>query len=110
MLLIFKTLSGGESEEVTPVPMPNTEVKFFSANGSWGLPPARVGRCQARVFSYEVLKDKRITSFFNIMELFHSSSVVEQSAVNRSVVGSNPTCGAIWRAVREAEGARLEIV
>jgi hypothetical protein len=27
--------------------------------------------------------------------LFRSSSVVEQSAVNRSVVGSNPTCGAI---------------
>ena len=29
-----------------------------------------------------------------ILILFHSSSVVEQSAVNRSVVGSNPTCGA----------------
>jgi hypothetical protein len=28
--------------------------------------------------------------------LFRSSSVVEQSAVNRSVVGSNPTCGAIF--------------
>ncbi len=27
--------------------MPNTAVKLFSANGSWGLPPARVGRCQA---------------------------------------------------------------
>ena len=27
---------------------------------------------------------------------FHSSSVVELSAVNRSVVGSSPTCGAIW--------------
>jgi hypothetical protein len=27
--------------------------------------------------------------------LFRSSSVVEQSAVNRSVVGSSPTCGAI---------------
>ena len=27
--------------------------------------------------------------------LIHSSSVVELSAVNRSVVGSNPTCGAI---------------
>ncbi len=26
--------------------------------------------------------------------LFRSSSVVELSAVNRSVVGSNPTCGA----------------
>ena len=29
--------------------------------------------------------------------LFRSSSVVELSAVNRSVVGSNPTCGAIWK-------------
>ena len=28
--------------------------------------------------------------------LFRSSSVVEQSAVNRSVVGSSPTCGAIF--------------
>ena len=28
--------------------------------------------------------------------LFHSSSVVELSAVNRSVVGSSPTCGAIF--------------
>ncbi len=30
------------------------------------------------------------------MILIHSSSVVELSAVNRSVVGSSPTCGAIW--------------
>ena len=29
-------------------------------------------------------------------KLIHSSSVVELSAVNRSVVGSSPTCGAIW--------------
>src|SRR5699024_572524 len=28
--------------------------------------------------------------------VFHSSSVVELSAVDRSVVGSNPTCGAIF--------------
>ncbi len=39
--------SGGDSEEVTPVPMPNTVVKLFSADGSWGLPPVRVGRCRA---------------------------------------------------------------
>src|SRR5699024_8603197 len=32
--------------------------------------------------------------------IFHSSSVVEQSAVNRSVAGSNPACGAIRRDVR----------
>ncbi len=34
---------GGDSEEVTPVPMPNTEVKLFSADGSRGFPPVRVG-------------------------------------------------------------------
>ena len=44
--------SGSDSEEVTPVLMPNTEVKFFSADGSWGLPPARVGRRQAYFFTY----------------------------------------------------------
>ena len=27
--------------------MPNTEVKLLSADGSWGFPPVRVGRCQA---------------------------------------------------------------
>ena len=40
-------MSGGDSEEVTPVPIPNTEVKLFSADGSWGSPPVRVGRRQA---------------------------------------------------------------
>ena len=37
-------MSGGDSEEVTPVPIPNTEVKLFSVDGSWGFPPVRVGR------------------------------------------------------------------
>ena len=40
-------MSGDDGKEVTPVPMPNTEVKLFSADGSWGFPPVRVGRCQA---------------------------------------------------------------
>ena len=38
---------GDDGEEVTPVPIPNTEVKLFSADGSWGIPPVRVGRRQA---------------------------------------------------------------
>ena len=42
----FLILFGDDSEEVTPVPIPNTEVKLFSADGSWGFPPVRVGRCQ----------------------------------------------------------------
>ena len=33
-------------------------------------------------------------------KLIHSSSVVELSAVNRSVVGSSPTCGAIGPVVK----------
>ena len=41
-------MSGDDGEEVTPVPMPNTEVKLFSADGSWGFPPVRVGRCQVK--------------------------------------------------------------
>ena len=41
-------MSGNDGEEVTPVPIPNTEVKLFSADGSWGFPPVRVGRCQAK--------------------------------------------------------------
>ena len=36
--------SSDNGKEVTPVPIPNTEVKLFSADGSWGSPPARVGR------------------------------------------------------------------
>ena len=40
-------MSGDDGEEDTPVPIPNTEVKLFSADGSWGFPPVRVGRRQA---------------------------------------------------------------
>ena len=42
-------LSGDNGKEVTPVPMPNTEVKLLSADGS-RLRSARVGRCQATTF------------------------------------------------------------
>ena len=51
--------------------MPNTEVKPLASMVVGNLRPARVERCQAI--------------------LIHSSSVVELSAVNRSVVGSSPT-------------------
>ena len=86
---------GGDSEEVTPVPIPNTEVKLFSADGSRGFPPVRVGRRQADILFLPCLFMKLI--------LFRSSSVVELSAVNRSVVGSNPTCGAIASIAQQVE-------
>ena len=34
---------GDDSEKVTPVPIPNTEVKLLSADGSWGFSP-----CESR--------------------------------------------------------------
>ena len=30
---------GNDSEKDTPVPIPNTAVKFLSANGTWGAAP-----------------------------------------------------------------------
>jgi hypothetical protein len=32
---LHHTMSGDDSEGVTPVPIPNTEVKPFSADGTW---------------------------------------------------------------------------
>ena len=40
-------MCGDDGKKVTPVPMPNTEVKLLSADGSEGFPFVRVGRCHA---------------------------------------------------------------
>ena len=40
-------LPGGHSEREPPDPIPNSEVKTFSADGSVGSPHVRVGHCQA---------------------------------------------------------------
>ena len=42
-----QNLPGGRSAVVPPDPMPNSEVKRRSADGSVGSPHARVGNCQA---------------------------------------------------------------
>ncbi len=42
-----QNLPGGTSAVVPPDPMPNSEVKRRSADGSVGSPHARVGNCQA---------------------------------------------------------------
>ena len=68
------TISGGNDEGVPPVPIPNTEVKPFSADGTW-LVTARESRSPPD-------------------PIFLSSSMAEHSAVNRRVVGSSPTWGA----------------
>ena len=69
------TISGGNDEGVPPVPIPNTAVKPFSADGTW-LETARESRSLPE-------------------SIFLSSSMAEHPAVNRVVVGSSPTWGAI---------------
>ena len=53
--------SSNDGKEVTPVPMPNTEVKLFSANGSWGLSPCKsrtlLGCCYSEVAQLVVASD-----------------------------------------------------
>ena len=46
---VKKNLSGGSSAVVPPDPMPNSEVKRRSADGSVGSPHARVGNCQTSI-------------------------------------------------------------
>ena len=48
MILVLNEYSLVMMAEVTPVPIPNTEVKLSSADGSWDLVPVRAGRCQAK--------------------------------------------------------------
>ncbi len=62
-----------------PFPSRTRKLSFSAPMVVRGCPLVRVGRCRA-----------------NKIILFRSSSVVEHSAVNRAVVGSNPTCGAIF--------------
>ena len=46
---VHQDLPGGFSAVVPPDPMPNSEVKRRSADGSVGPPHARVGNCQASI-------------------------------------------------------------
>ena len=70
---VLKTspLSGGNDERATPVPIPNTAVKPFSAEDT----------------RLETIRENR-----SLPELLSSiAQLVEHAAVNRRVVGSSPT-------------------
>ena len=57
LLNVVATISGGNGEGDPPVPIPNTEVKPFSADGTW-LDTARESRSppdSIKSISYEVL-------------------------------------------------------
>ena len=87
-------ISGDDSKEDPPVPIPNTVVKLFRVDDTWRVTawesrtlPERgelcLGETQAQVFLY-----LEIVIYSSIAQL------VEHAAVNRRVVGSSPTGGA----------------
>ena len=78
-LIQFK-ISGGNGWEATPVPIPNTEVKLPHADNTW-LVTAREDRS---------LPDSIYSSI---------AQLAEHAAVNRGVVGSSPTGGAISKLI-----------
>lgn len=74
---------GVNGDEGTPVPIPNTVVKLVYGDNTW-LATAREDN------STPTPADRRSARYSSIAQL------VEHAAVNRRVVGSSPTWGAIF--------------
>ena len=74
--------SSDDGKEVTPVPIPNTEVKLFSADGSWGFPPVRVGRRFAKSKTTEI---SVVFLFFKIKLILICATVIADYLVLASV-------------------------
>ena len=76
--------SGGYYEKVTPVPIPNTAVKLFSADDTCTV-ASRESRSPPDLYGQ--------SWFITCFVLMYSSiaQLVEHAAVNRRVVGSSPT-------------------
>ncbi len=70
-----RKMCGGDGEKDTPVPIPNTAVKLFSAEDSEGFPLVKAGRCRA-LFCLSAI-----------------AQLVERVTVNHDVAGSSPACG-----------------
>ena len=87
-----QNLPGGDSAVVPPDPMPNSEVKRRSADGSVGLPHVRVGNCQAL--------NKTKSSVERLSFLFYLLFVGERFEEQDKSAGSGfARCGATARRV-----------
>ena len=58
----YQFFPGSHSDTVPPDPIPNSEVKRISADGSVGLPHVRVGHCQVP------LRKTRLTAGFLLLD------------------------------------------
>ena len=66
-----QNLPGGFSAVVPPDPMPNSEVKRRSADGSVGSPHARVGNCQASNKAITPTERPGFFAFTGLRNQFH---------------------------------------
>ena len=91
---VLKT--GANGGEVPPVPIPNTEVKLTSVENTW-LETAWEDR------AVPVLSKSKKLVLDGLFGVYSSlAQSVERSAVNRNVVGSSPTGGAILKPCQKA--------
>ena len=75
---------GAFNDEGPPVPIPNTEVKLTSADDT----------CLATGRKNRSMPTQRLWQLVKAFEFASLAQQVEHAAVNRRVVGSNPTGGA----------------
>ena len=61
---IPKSFPGDHSKWVPPDPLPNSEVKLLSADGSVGSPHVRVGHCQGFIEVEKAVTRNRCSFFF----------------------------------------------
>ncbi len=65
--------SGGYSEEVTPVPIPNTVVKLFCADGNWGLSPCESRSLPGKAINTRFSEIERRVFFWRIRQTYNLS-------------------------------------
>ena len=81
------TLSGGDNEGVPPVPIPNTEVKPFSADGTW-LETAR----ESRSLPDSITAHCKRSELYFISRQFRNLNL-RGSAQRRPLVSVEPAAG-----------------
>ena len=95
---------GDDRDEVPPVPMPNTEVKLILAEDTWRvtawknrvLPTPNMNRESVLLSLFAYSSIALVTTDWLLRPYSSIAQSVEHAAVNRRVVGSSPTWGAIY--------------
>ena len=90
---------GVDDGEVPPVPIPNTEVKLSCAENTW------------REAAWKDRSSPTPGKELHLCPALYSSIAqsVEHATVNRRVVGSSPTWGAMLRSIRFSDASFLRM-